>query len=52
VTPAEIEEVRRAERRRLAALLHENAETIADFAKDGESAVRVVALMLELDGAR
>lgn len=42
------EQIRANERQRLSRLLHDNAETIADFAKDAESAIRVVALMLDL----
>lgn len=37
---------------RLEALLSENAETIASFSKDAESAIRVVAMMIGMDGAR
>jgi len=37
---------------RLETLLAENAEIIASFAKDAESAVRIVAMMIGMDGAR
>lgn len=37
---------------RLEVLLSENAEVIASFAKDAEAAVRIVAMMIGMDGVR
>lgn len=46
------ETVRRAERKAIADRLEEDAATIARFVETPEAAVRIVALMLRLDGSR
>jgi hypothetical protein len=46
--PWAIEAIQYDERKRLAALLEESADTIAGFASDAPSAIRMVAYMLTL----
>ena len=41
--------IRRAERARIGSLLERDAETIAGFASDATSAVRLVAFLIQLD---
>lgn len=42
------QEIRRDERMQLAALLRDNADTLAKFAADKATLVQLIALMLEL----